>query len=164
MIIRNATEKDLHDILEIYNDAILNSTSVYEYEVFSYSYMEKWFEEKMARNFPLFAIEENNKVWAFGSWGVFRSRPGYSHTVEHSVYVHPDKRGQGMGKAMLSHLIQEAVKRNIHVMIGGIDKENVASLSLHYQLGFEKCAELREVAWKFERWLDLIFVQRIISK
>jgi L-amino acid N-acyltransferase len=164
MTIRNANEKDLYDILEIYNDAILNTTSVYEYEVFSYAYMEKWFREKMAGNFPLFAIEEDNKVWAFGSWGVFRSRPGYKTTVEHSVYVHPEKRGQGMGKAMLNHLILEAGKRGIHVMIGGIDGENKSSLALHYQLGFEKCAELREVAWKFDRWLDLVFVQRIISK
>src|SRR6266571_4546919 len=98
-----------------------------------------------------------------GSPATVRSDPGprISYTVENSVYVAPEQRGRGIGTAILGPLIEIARSRGFHAMVAGIDATNAASLKLHAKFGFEEVAHFRQVGWKFERWLDLVFLQRI---
>ena len=102
-------------------------------------------------------------VAGFASFGDFRPWPGYRFTVEHSVHVRHDCRGAGVGGALMQPLIARATTLGKHVMIAGVDAENVASLRFHRRLGFVPVAHFREVGFKFGRWLDLMFLQRLLS-
>ena len=99
---------------------------------------------------------------AFATFGDFRAWPGYRFTVEHSVHVRSDCRGQGVGKELMKALFPRATALGKHVMIAGVDAANHASIRFHERLGFEKSGHLREVGHKFDRWLDLVFLQRWI--
>lgn len=162
MIIRPFQTDDLPGILDIYNEAILNTTAVYEYEPFTETYIKKWWAEKFEKGFPVLIAEVDGIVAGFSTYGTFRSRVAYNSTAEHSVYVHENYRGQGIGKALLESIIEEARRNSIHVLIGGIDSSNTASMEMHLKYGFLQVAFMPEVAWKFDRWLDLIFVHKVL--
>lgn len=151
-------------IMAIFNDAIQNSTALYEYKPRTLDTMRKWFDTKAAGNYPIIGIEnDSGELLAFASYGAFRNFPGYKYTVEHSVYVAATARGQGHGKRLLEELIRRAQAQNYHTLIGVIDAANTASIKLHASLGFAECARIREVGYKFNRWLDVVFYQRILS-
>lgn len=162
MIIRPATLTDLQFILNQFNEAILHTTAVYEYEPFTQEYINQWYQEKTTSGFPVIVAENEGILKGFASYGTFRQRCAYKTTVEHSVYVASEFQGMGIGKMLLLELIQIASKQGIHVMIGGIDAENQHSIDFHKSLGFEECGHIKEVAFKFGRWLDLVFVQKLI--
>lgn len=103
--------------------------------------------------------EEDGVVTGYASFGDWRSFDGFRHTVEHSVYVHPDHQGKGLGRKLLSRLIDEARDCGKHVMVAGIESQNQASLHLHHSLGFVVTAQMPQVGTKFGRWLDLTFMQ-----
>jgi len=161
--IRSAEEKDIAPILEIYNYAILHTTSVYSYEVHTMEMRQKWFEEKKAANHPVLVAEVDNKVAGFISYGPFRSWPGYRHTVEHSVHVHKDFRRQGIAGLLLKKMIEIARQNGVHAIIGGVDAANDASIKLHKQFGFEEVGCLKQVGYKFNQWLDLVFVELVLD-
>lgn len=147
-------------ILDIFNEAIENSTALYDYKPRSLESMKSWFSAKDQGNFPVVGIEnEQGELLAFGSFGTFRAWPAYKYTVEHSVYVHKDQRGKGLGKQVMLALIQAAKQRDIHVLMGAIDATNEGSIALHKGLGFQHVGTLPEVGFKFGRWLDLVFYQ-----
>lgn len=151
-------------ILAIFNEAILASTALYDYKPRTLASMGPWFDEKVRGEFPVIGIlDDTGRLVAFGSYGVFRARPANKYTVEHSVYVDKSQRGNGYGRAILTELIQRARSQDYHCMIAAIDSENTVSIALHEKLGFEKCGELRQVGFKFGRWLDLVFLQRILD-
>lgn len=163
--IRTAQPTDLPAILAIYNYAVLNTTASYDYEPQTLEQRTRWFEHHQIEGLPIFvAVDEENKVTGWGSLSKFRDRIGYQHTVEHSVYVDVEHWRQGIGRALLATLIKSAQECNKHVLIGGIDASNEASVRLHESLGFEPVAHFRQVGYKFDRWLDLIFVQRMLTK
>ena len=163
--IRPATDRDLSGILQIYNDVIATSTAVYSFEPETLAQRQSWLALRQERGFPvLCAVDETAAVLGFASFGDWRGAwPGYRHTVEHSVHVRTDQRGRGIGSALIQALIPEAVGCGMHVMIGGIDAVNEASLRLHDRLGFERVSHFREVGHKFGHWLDLIFVQKVLT-
>jgi L-amino acid N-acyltransferase YncA len=161
--IRPATTADLPAILAIYNDAVLNSTASYDLEPSTLEQRAAWFEERARQGFPVLVAEAGGEVIAFGAYGKFREKPGYSHTVEHTIYVAPGRRGQGVGRALLAELIALARAQGKHAMIGGVDSENEGSLRFHLALGFVEVARFREVGRKFGRWLDIIFVELILD-
>jgi phosphinothricin acetyltransferase len=99
----------------------------------------------------------------FASYGPFRTLPGYRHTVEHSVYVHSEFRGRGLGRQLLERLIQRAQASETRTMIGVIDTQNAASIQLHERLGFVPAGTLREVGFKFGRWLDVVLYQKVLT-
>lgn len=160
--IRNATENDLQQILDIYNDAIINTTAVFQYDVHTIEMRREWFAQKQKDGFPVFVAVEDDAVVGFSTFGPFRAWQGYKYSVEHSIYVEKNQRGKGIGKILLQPLINEARKMNMHTIIAGIDADNKISIAFHKQFGFEKVGYIKEVGWKFERWLDLVFMQLII--
>jgi phosphinothricin acetyltransferase len=162
--IRDAREADLASMLAIYNDAVLTTTAVYDYKPRSSEQQASWFQAKREQNLPVLVAEDGEMVVGFASYGPFRPWPAYLHSVENSLYVAPDRRGGGIGTLLLPALIQRAADRGLHTMIAGIDATNAASLRLHAKFGFERVALFREVGWKFERWLDLTFLQLMLGK
>jgi L-amino acid N-acyltransferase YncA len=159
--VREARAGDLEAILAIYNEAVVNTTATYDYEPRKPEAHRQWFEAKRAQALPVLVGIEAGEVAGFASYGPFRPWAAYLHTVENSIYVAPQKRGRGIGAAILGPLIEAAREKGFHAMVAGIDAANAASLKLHAKFGFEKVAHFREVGWKFERWLDLVFLQRI---
>lgn len=150
-------------ILDILNDAIVTSTAVYDYQPRPPASMGPWFATKRANGFPVLGLEDDaGTLLGFASYGSFRAWPAYHHTVEHSIYVQRDHRGRGHARQLLTALVDAAQAHNRHVMIGGVDADNAASLALHRSLGFETCGTIRHAGYKFGRWLDLVFVQRIL--
>jgi phosphinothricin acetyltransferase len=152
------------EILAILNEAIVNSTALYDYQPRTMAMMDAWFDVKAKGNYPVIgAVDDSGRLLGFATYGVFRERPGYKYTVEHSVYVDRDCRRRGIGRALLTALIERAKAQNYHTIIGGIDADNAVSIELHKKLGFTFCAEFREVGFKFGRWLNVVFYQLILE-
>lgn len=164
MIVRAAElETDGAAILAIVNDAILGSTAWYEYEAWDAAKLASWFDAKQAGGWPLIVAADGGDALGFASFGRFRDRPAYARTVEHSVYVAAAARGRGVGRTLLDAIVAEAKHRGHHTMIGGVDASNEGSLAFHRAAGFVEAGRMREVGWKFDRWLDLIFMQKILG-
>lgn len=151
-------------ILDIFNEAIVSSTALYEYKTRTDADMQSWFEAKQAKGLPVLgAVADDGSLLGFATYGTFRERPAYKYTVEHSVYVHAQQRGRGIGRALLLELIERARQQEYHALIGGIDAANAVSIALHRALGFEHCGTVREAGFKFGRWLDLAFYQLLLE-
>jgi L-amino acid N-acyltransferase len=162
-IIRAATEADLPGILAIYNDVIATSTAVYTSQPSTLDERRAWWSARCAQGFPVLVAVDGG-VLGFASFGEWRGAwPGYRYTVEHSVHVRHDVRARGVGRALVEALFPLALELEKHVMIGGVDAANEASIRFHERLGFERVACFREVGHKFGRWLDLIFMQRFLD-
>ena len=169
MIIRDAIEEDLPAITAIYNHVLLNSTAIYRDEPATVAERTAFWRSRNEQNYPTLVARDKNTagdgdaILGFASFGDFRSWPGYRFTVEHTVHVHAAHRGRGIGSHLVKALLPRATALGKHVMIGGIDAENTASLRFHERLGFEQVARFKEVGFKFDRFLDLVFVQRFIT-
>jgi len=151
-------------ILAILNEAIANSTALYDYKPRTPESMVAWFATKRANGFPVIGAEDGQgKLLGFASYGAFRAFPAYKYTVEHSVYVEAGHRGAGLGRTLMEAIIAEAIARDVHVMVGAIDAANADSIGLHERLGFEHAGTVRQAGFKFGRWLDVAFYQRILS-
>lgn len=151
-------------ILDIFNEAIVNSTALYDYQPRPRESMDGWFKTKQANRFPVIgAVDEQGRLLGFASYGTFRAWPAYKYSVEHSVYVHKDHRGQGLGQLLMERLIAAARERQVHVMVGGIDIANQGSIALHEKLGFAHAGTIRQAGFKFGRWLDLGFYQLVLD-
>jgi L-amino acid N-acyltransferase len=162
MLIRDARDSDLPEILAIYNDVVLTTTAIYEDTLSTLESRREWYEDRKRRGLPVLVGEADGEVVGFSSFGEWRTRWGYRFTVEHSVHVRADCRGRGYGRALIEALFPRAAALNLHVMVGQIDSQAEASIHLHRTLGFEQAGFFREVAWKFDRWLDLVVMQRFV--
>ena len=160
--IRNATENDLQQMLDIYNEIIENTTAVFQYDLHTLKQRKEWFAKKQEENYPVFVAEENNVIVGFSTFGQFRNWQAYQYSVENSVYIKADRRGKGIGKLLLQPLIDAAKQMQLHTIIAGIVADNEASIALHKQFGFVEVAHFKEVGYKFERWLDLKFLQLML--
>jgi L-amino acid N-acyltransferase len=163
MQIRDADEGDLPSLLGIYNDVIATSTAVYYSSPVTLEDRAQWWRARTAQGYPVLVAVDDSGVLGFSTFGEFRSWPGYRFTVEHSVHVRADRRGQGIGQELVKALFPRAAALGKHVMIAGVDGANAASIRFHERLGFERAGLLREVGHKFDRWLDLVFLQRWIT-
>jgi len=164
MIIPCEPRRHASQILAIFNEAIVNSTAIYDYQMRTAEMMEAWFETKAKGNFPVIGVEnESGELMGFASFGTFRAWPAYKYSVEHSVYVDARFRGRGVGRRLLEAVIEAARERDYHVLVGAIDAANRASCALHERLGFTHCGTIREAGFKFGRWLDLSFYQMILN-
>lgn len=164
MLIRHATEDDLQVICDIYNDAVANTTAIWNETIVDVANRSTWLKARRDAGYPvLAAVSDAGDVIGYASFGDWRAFDGYRHTVEHSVYVHRNNRGGGIGRKLMVALIAEAERLDKHVMVGAIESENAASIRLHQQLGFVETGRMREVGTKFGRWLDLSFMQLVLT-
>ncbi len=158
-MIDDAGRDDLPEILAIYNEVIRNSTAVYTEVEFTQERGQTWLDAKARSGFPFIVARDASGVTGFGTFGEFRAPPCYQHSVEHSVHVRADRRGQGIGRALIVELLARAAASSKHVMIAGIDADNAVSIALHLKLGFCNVGHFHQVGFKFGRWLDLVFLQ-----
>ena len=164
MDIRDAAEADAGGILRIYNDAVANTTAIWNEQLSSLEQRVAWLTERRQSGFPVLVATEAADILGYASFGAFRPWDGYRHTVEHSVYVDGASRRRGVGHALMDRLILRAQSMNKHVMVAGIEATNEPSLRLHARLGFVQAGCLRAVGRKFDRWLDLVFMQLILAE
>lgn len=161
--IRPATEEDLPAILGIYNEAILTTTAVYQYRPHTLEMRRAWLQEKQLGGFPVLVADDEGQLAGFGSLGPFRAAAAYQYTVENSVYVAAERRGRGIGKALLVALIEAARRMDRHAIVAVVDAENAVSIGLHASFGFKSIGRFRQVGFKFGRWLDLIFMELVLD-
>lgn len=163
MIVRDATMNDAEAIRAIYNDAVLNTTAVFDYAAREPQAQRDWLQMKTDQKLPVLVADDAGTVLGYASYGPFRPWPAYLYTVENAIYIAPQSRGRGIGTLLLAPLLQIAQERGLRTMIAGITADNAASLRLHEKLGYRQAGVIREAGWKFERWLDLVFLQRMLQ-
>ena len=162
-VVRCEHKRHAAAILAIFNEAIANTTALYDYKPRTMEMMTEWFNAKSKGKYPVIGIEsDSGELMGFATYGTFRERPAYKYTVEHSVYVDTRFRRRGVGKRLLEEIIAVAKGQDYHVLIGGIDATNAASIKLHEELGFTHCGTVRQAGFKFGKWLDLMFYQLIL--
>ena len=161
--IRDATEADCSSMLAIYNEIVAGSTAIFSDTPRSAEQQLYWLEDRTSNDLPVLVASDEHGVVGFASYGPFRAWPGYRHTVENSVYVAANARKGGVGTLLMRALIDRAIEAEVHTMIAGIDGENLGSMRLHEKLGFTRVADLKQVGRKFDRWLDLVFYQRMLK-
>lgn len=165
MHIRDAGASDIDGIVAIYNDAVVNTTAIWNEVEVDAANRADWLASRQRQGYPvLVAVNESGAVLGYATFGDWRAFDGYRHTVEHSVYVQRDQRGGGIGAALMVALIGRARSLGKHVMIGAIEARNDASIRLHHKLGFEAVGHLKEVGTKFGTWLDLTFMQLTLDR
>lgn len=161
--IRQAVKQDIEKILEIVNYEILNSTVVFDYKEKTYAQQLNWFEQKRLNEMPVIVAEYKGEVVGFGTYGIFRPWDAYQFSVEHSIYVENDFRTNGIGKQLLTNLIELAKTEGYHTMIAGLDGSNEGSFEFHKKFGFQEVGTVKEVGFKFNKWLDLRFLQLLLK-
>jgi len=167
MIVRDAVFDDMPAIVEIYNALIGTTTVAWTETEQTLEQRVLWFRWTRERGLPVLVAEHDDNVIGFTAYGDFRGAgvwPGYRHTVEHTIHVRESSWGLGIGRTLLTELIERARAAGIHVMVGAIDGDNVESIRFHERLGFGVVARMPEVGRKFDRWLDLVLVQRILTE
>jgi L-amino acid N-acyltransferase YncA len=160
--VADAGEAHLPGILAIYNHAVIHTTAIWNDAVVDLENRRQWWRGRREAGFPVLVAVEGGQVLGYASYGPFRPFDGYRQTVEHSVYVAEGARRRGVARALLQALQVEARRAGMHVMLGGIAADNAASLKLHAALGFEETARLPDVGQKFGRYLDLVFMQKVL--
>jgi L-amino acid N-acyltransferase len=164
--VRDADERDLPAILDLVNVAIRDTTAVYRDEPLTLENRSRWWQARRERGFPVLVADDGGAAVGVASYGDFRDSmalPGYRFTVEHSVHVARSHWGRGVGRVLVEALLERASAAGLHVMVGVIDGENEASLRFHQQLGFVETGRMPGVGRKFDRWLDMVLVQREIA-
>jgi L-amino acid N-acyltransferase len=160
--VRPASEEDLPAVLEIYNEAVLNTTASYDYEPRTLEHRRQWFAERKREGYGVFVAIDDGHVVGWSALNPYHARMGFRFTAENSVYVAANRRGQGIGKLLLAPLIDAARDRGLHAIIAAIDAENQASIRLHARFGFEKVGHFKQTGFKFDRWLDVVYMERMV--
>ena len=158
-MIRYAEEKDVTGILEIYNDAILNTTAIYDYTTHTLEDRIEWYEKRRQEGYPILVFEKDDRVVGFATYGSFRVYPAFKYTIEHSIYIHKDYRNLGIGKGLLEKLIEIANEEEYATMVACIDSLNENSIKIHEKFGFKYSGTVTKAGYKFGKWLDLVFYQ-----
>jgi L-amino acid N-acyltransferase YncA len=161
--VRIAVEADMPAVLAIYNDAVLTTTATYDYDPRALDSQVAILREKERDGFAMFVAQDSSaRILGFATYGMFRTRPGWRFACEHSVYVDREARGRGVGSLLMPPVMAHARSRGFHSMVGVIDAANSASIALHERFGFTLCGIMREGGFKFDRWLDVAFMQALL--
>lgn len=164
--IRDAQDADLEGIRQIYNDAVQNSTAIWNDHPVTLEQRRAWLAERQAQNYPVLVAldDDSEQVLGYATFAPWRPHEGFRHTVEDSVYVRDGQRGSGIGRSLMKALIERARQLDKHVMVAAIESENRASVHMHQQLGFIHVGQMRQVGCKFGRWLDLTLMQLTLDR
>lgn len=160
--VRPAVREDCPAILAIYNEAVLTTTASYDIEPRTLEHRLAWFDDHARNQYGIFVAEEANQIVGWSSLSRFHDRFGYRFTAENSIYVASNRRGRGIGAQLFPPLFEAAKNKGLHTLIAAIDASNEASLRLHARFGFSQVGHFREVGHKFDRWLDVIYLQRLV--
>jgi L-amino acid N-acyltransferase YncA len=163
--IRDAVPADLPGILSIYNDAVANTTAIWNDSQADLPNRQAWFDLRRQQGYPiLVAVDADGQVLGYASFGDWRPFDGFRHSVENSVYVRDGQRGLGLGAKLLEPLLDRARACNKHVVVAAIESGNASSIRLHARQGFTVTGQMPQVGMKFGRWLDLTFMQLILDQ
>lgn len=164
--IRDAQDADLEGIRQIYNDAVQNSTAIWNDHPVTLEQRRAWLAERQAQGYPVLVAldDDGQQVLGYATFAPWRPHEGFRHTVEDSVYVRDGQRGSGIGRSLMKALIERARQLDKHVMVAAIESENRASVHMHQQLGFIHVGQMRQVGCKFDRWLDLTLMQLTLNR
>lgn len=166
MLIRPAELADAPAILDIYNHEVQTSVVTFDLVPRTLAEQEAWISDRSGAHAVVVAVDEDTSdagvIAGFGALSPYRDRPGYSTTVEDSVYVHPDHQGEGVGRLLLAALVETARAHGFHAMMAKVVGGHEASITLHAAAGFEIVGHEREVGRKFGRWLDVILMERLL--
>jgi len=157
-----ATLQDIPQILEIVNHYIANDSCIYDIDPRTIEKQIEWFENQMIQQYPVIVAKQDDQVLGFASYSQYRPKVGYRFSMEHSIYLHPAFGQKGIGTLLMTSLISIAKEKNIHILIGGIDASNLGSIQFHEKFGFQIVGRMNEVGFKFNRWLDLIWMQKTL--
>jgi L-amino acid N-acyltransferase len=166
MIVRDATDADMVAVRRLYNALIPTTTVAWTESPETLDERLAWYADQTRRGHPVLVADDGHEVVGFASYGSFRGEgrwPGYRFTVEHTIHVRQSRWGAGVGRMLLSELVERAVTAGLHVMVGAIDSDNESSIRFHERLGFSEVARMPQVGRKFDRWLDLVLMQRILN-
>ena len=160
--VRPATHEDLPAIVALYNDAVANTTAIWNDATDDVANRKAWFDARVAQGYPVLVAEDDGAFAGYGTFGDFRPFDGYRYSVEHSVYVTEAARRKGVATALIAALAERARALGKHTMIAGIAADNAGSIALHARLGFVETGRMPEVGHKFGRYLDLVFMQKML--
>jgi L-amino acid N-acyltransferase len=162
VLIRPAVVADSTPILEIYNLEVRTSLVTFDLVPRTEAEQRTWITDRSGAHAVLVAVDDDGTVAGFGALSPYRERPGYSTTVEDSIYVHRDHRGRGMGRLLLAELVDTATAHGFHALMAKIVAGHEASITLHAAAGFEVVGHEREVGRKFGKWLDVVLMERLL--
>jgi L-amino acid N-acyltransferase YncA len=159
--IRPAMRADAEAINAIQNYYVVNSTATFLTEPFTLEQRYAWLEGRSPQH-PVTVAVDQGAVVGWAALGDFRSRPAYRHTTEFSIYVHPERQRGGIGRALLADLVERARAAGHHALVGGCCSESTAILAMLEREGYARVAHFPEVGRKFDRWLDVVFMQKLL--
>lgn len=162
MLVRNATIEDIDAINHIYNYEVLNGVATFDTEPKTYEERKEWLLSH-SEKYPCIIVEKDGKTLAWGSLTQYSNRKAYDGTCEISIYVDKENRGMGLGKIIIDELINRAKNNGIHVILSRVAGENEGSKKLHINFGFELVGILKEVGYKFNRYIDVNFYQKLMK-
>jgi phosphinothricin acetyltransferase len=160
--VRLAERRDAEAIRSIYNVEVLESTVTFDMVPRTIDEQVAWIDEHSGGHPAVVAVGPGDEVVGFGSLSTWRDRPAYSGSVEDSLYVHADHRGQGVGRLILEELVRLGTDHGFHTVLARIVGGHEASIALHEKCGFEQVGVEREVGRKFKQWLDVVLMQRLL--
>lgn len=164
-LLRDATASDLPAITAIYRDSVLNGTASYELDPPNEPEMRARFEAILAKDYPyIAAVDMDGRLLGYAYASAFRTRPAYRWLVEDSIYLAPEARGRGIGKALLRELVSRCAEAGYRQMVAVIGGASDASCALHAALGFRMVGTMTGTGFKHERWLDTVFMQRELGE
>lgn len=164
LLIRPSTPEDFTAVARIYAHHVLHGTATFETEPPSPEELLRRREEVLARGWPWLVAERDGQVLGYAYANQLRPRPAFRFCVEDSIYIAQDACGQGVGRALLAELMAQCEARGARQMVAVIgDSANAASIGLHAACGFERCGAYAAAGWKFERWLDVVLMQRALG-
>lgn len=162
--IRPSTDADVPAIAAIYTHHVLHGTGTFEIEPPSAQDMAARRADVLAKNLPYLVAEEDGRVLGFAYCNWFKPRPAYRFSAEDSIYLAPDAAGRGLGRQLLTALAREAEARGVRKLIAVIgDSANAGSIGVHRALGFDHVGVIRSCGWKFERWLDIVLMEKALG-
>jgi phosphinothricin acetyltransferase len=162
MIIRPAVSGDIVPILEFWNPLIRETTISFSDELYTLESLDGLIRERRSKGHEFFVASEADTILGFATYVQFRTNNGYRRCVEHTIILAPESQGRGAGRALMSAVEAHASAAGHHSIFAGISAENAAGIAFHAAIGYGEVARLPEVGWKFERWLDLVLMQKML--